>query len=110
MSDWEISVRELAEKLQKPVPERPILLDVRRPEEHRFVALPGSVLIPLHELQNRQAELRAFEGRDVVVYCHHGVRSLQGASLVRSLGLSAVSLRGGIDRWSVELDPTLPRY
>ena len=55
-------------------------------------------------------ELEAFRGRPVVVYCHHGVRSLDGAAYLRSRGLEAVSLHGGIELYAQMVDPRLPRY
>jgi rhodanese-related sulfurtransferase len=106
----EISPTQLAERLCADPARRPVLLDVRFPHEHAYVALPGSVLIPLPELEERADELAAFEGRSVVVYCHHGVRSLDGAAFLRARGLEAVSLRGGIDLYSLQADPRLPRY
>ena len=106
----EIAPDELAALLAKPPEERPALLDVRFPDEHAYVALPGSVLIPLPELDERADELDAFKGRPVVVYCHHGVRSLDGAAYLLARGLDAVSLHGGIDLYSVVVDPSLPRY
>jgi rhodanese-related sulfurtransferase len=106
----EISPDELATLLAKPPEERPALLDVRFPDEHAYAALPDSVLIPLPELDERAEELEAFKGRPVVVYCHHGVRSLDGAAYLRARGLDAVSLKGGIDLYSVVVDPNLPRY
>ncbi|WP_257458768.1 rhodanese-like domain-containing protein [Archangium lipolyticum] len=106
----EIDPPTLAHQLSGPHEARPVLLDVRFPDEHAYVALPGSVLIPLPELDERAEELEAFRGRPVVVYCHHGVRSLDGAAYLRSRGLDAVSLRGGIDLYSRAVDPSLPRY
>lgn len=106
----EISPAQLAEALRAPAAARPVLLDVRHPHEHAWVALPQSVLIPLHELEERQDELAPLAGRPVVVYCHHGVRSLSGAAYLRELGLDAVSLAGGIDRYARDVDPSLPRY
>lgn len=106
----EIDPPTLASRLSGPPESRPVLLDVRFPEEHAYVALPGSVLIPLPELDERAEELEAFRGRPVVVYCHHGVRSLHGAAYLHSRGLEAVSLRGGIDLYSRAVDPSLPRY
>jgi adenylyltransferase/sulfurtransferase len=91
---------------------RPVyLLDVRQPWEHEAAAIDGSVLIPLNELPSRAAEVRPPEGSLLVVYCHHGVRSLRGAVLLERLGCdNVVSLAGGIDAWSCEVDPTVPRY
>ena len=86
-----------------------LLLDVRQPEEHAFCALPGSVLIPLGELAARVEEVQP-EGATVVVYCHHGVRSLSGAAILARAGVAAFSLAGGIDRWSLAVDPAVPRY
>ena len=106
----EISPVRLAELLAGPADARPALLDVRFPDEHAWVALPDSVLIPLPELDERADELEALRGRPVVVYCHHGVRSLDGAAYLLSKGLEAVSLRGGIDLYSRQVDPSLPRY
>lgn len=106
----EISPPELAARLEGPAEARPALLDVRFAHEHEYVALPGSVLIPLPELEERADELEALRARPVVVYCHHGVRSLDGAAFLRALGLDAVSLRGGIDLYARLVDPRLPRY
>lgn len=85
------------------------LLDVREPLEHELVHLEGSRLIPLGELPGRLAEIdpRA----PVIVYCHHGRRSLEAVSLLRAAGFhDALSLAGGIEAWACELDPALPRY
>ena len=87
-----------------------VLLDVRQPWEHAVCALPGSILIPLGELKARAGEIAVPEGATVVAYCHHGVRSLDAAAWLDGLGVSVVSLAGGIDRWSIEIDPDLPRY
>ncbi|WP_342381001.1 rhodanese-like domain-containing protein [Myxococcus stipitatus] len=106
----EITPARLAELLSGPPESRPALLDVRFPNEHAYVALPDSVLIPLPELDERAEELEPLRGRPVVVYCHHGVRSLSGAAYLMSLGMEAVSLRGGIDLYSLQVDPALPRY
>ncbi len=87
------------------------LLDVRQPEEHAYCRLPGSHLIPLGELPSRAGEVDPPAGSAVVVYCHHGVRSLSGAAILRQFGHETVySLAGGIDAWSARIDPSVPRY
>ncbi len=87
------------------------LLDVRQPEEHAICRLPGSVLIPLGELPRRTDEVSPEPGATVVVYCHHGVRSLSGAVMLEQSGVANVaSLAGGIDAWSLQIDPAVPRY
>jgi rhodanese-related sulfurtransferase len=101
--------QELAEKLRSASPPR--LLDVRQPEEHTFVALPNSTLIPLGELRARADEIEDWKDAEVVVYCHHGIRSAQAVAQLRAIGFADVhNLAGGIDRWTSEVDPMLPRY
>ncbi len=106
----EISAEALRERLEGPPDRRPALLDVRTEGEHQIVALPESQLIPLHELEDRQDELDELRGREVVVYCHHGIRSLSGAAFLEALGIDAVSLAGGIEAYARRVDPRLPRY
>jgi rhodanese-related sulfurtransferase len=89
---------------------RPLLLDVRRPDEHAICALPGALLVPLGELQERLDELDEHKHKVIVVYCHHGVRSLSGAAFLAQHGFAATSMRGGIEAWSREIDPTVPTY
>ena len=73
--------------------------------------LPESVLVPLPELGERAGEIRPREGQQVVCYCHHGVRSLHAAEYLGRLGLpDVVSLAGGIDAWSLQIDSSVPRY
>ena len=100
---------ELSEKLRSPQPPR--LLDVRQAEEHAFVALPNSTLIPLGELMTRADEIEDWKDDEVVVYCHHGIRSAHAVAQLRALGFTRLhNLAGGIDRWTDEVDPKLPRY
>lgn len=106
----EIEPLDLKAILALPPEARPVLLDVRTHGEHAHVAFPGSRLIPLHELHERREELEALQGKAVVVYCHHGVRSVSGTAYLRSLGIDARSLAGGIDLYAQIADPTLPRY
>lgn len=88
-----------------------VLVDVRQPEEHAICRLEPSQLIPLGELMRRTDEVEAPAGAMVVVYCHHGVRSLSGAAILQRAGLENVaSLAGGIDAWSLRIDPNVPRY
>lgn len=89
-------------------PASPQLVDCRQPSEWATCRLPGAVLIPLGELAERAGELDA--ARPVLVYCHHGVRSINGAMMLEAAGLTADSMRGGIDAWSLRIDPGVPRY
>jgi rhodanese-related sulfurtransferase len=86
-----------------------LLVDVRQPWEYQLVHLDGARLIPLGELPAHAEELDP--ARPIVIYCHHGIRSFDAMLFLRSVGFPDVkSLQGGIDRWSAEIDPSLPRY
>lgn len=104
-----LSPLELSDRLQSPSPPR--LLDVREPEEHAYCALPGSRLLPVSELIERLDELQDWRDEEIVVYCHHGVRSAHAIAYLRQAGFGRLwNLSGGIDRWSREVDPTVPLY
>lgn len=104
----EISASELAAALATASP--PLLVDVRGPDEHAYAAIKPCVLLPLYEIEERAHELEPFRSREIVVYCHLGVRSLDGAAYLRSIGYRAVSLAGGIEAWSCEIDSKVRRY
>jgi rhodanese-related sulfurtransferase len=86
-----------------------VVLDVREPHEAAIARIEGARLIPLGELPGRLGEL---DGRtEIVTLCHHGVRSLRALALLKGVGFAKVrSLQGGIDAWSVTVDPEVPRY
>jgi rhodanese-related sulfurtransferase len=91
--------------------ERVYLLDVRNPDEHAYCRLPDSRLIPLPELIQRLDEVDPPADALVVVYCHHGIRSLSGAAILSANGHANVaSLAGGIEAWATQVDPRMPRY
>jgi rhodanese-related sulfurtransferase len=102
----EISLHKIVEwkKQNKPFH----LLDVRRSDEREIASL-GGFHIPLDELEARFSEL-PHDKWPLIVYCHHGVRSLYATQFLKFQGYDALSLRGGIDGWSVEIDPSIPRY
>ena len=86
-----------------------VLLDVRELPELALSSLPGVTHIPMGAIPRRIDELDPDAA--VVVMCHHGVRSMRVALFLKQQGFSDVSnLRGGIDAWSLELDPSVPRY
>jgi len=85
------------------------VLDVRNPDEVDICRIEGSEVIPLSRLLEGLPRLDS--ARDIVVHCHHGMRSAQAVNFLRGLGFTRVkNLRGGIDAWSTEVDPTVPRY
>jgi rhodanese-related sulfurtransferase len=105
----EISPRDLASRLQKRKSIH--LVDVRDPWERVIAALTDHQHIPLGELPERVKEIKPPKGALVVLYCHHGVRSLAGAAYLEEQGMKdVVSLAGGIDAWSAEVDPKVPVY
>jgi len=105
----EISADELQAKLKSGKPVH--LVDVRDPWERAIAKLPDHQHIPLGELPERMGELRAPKDSVLVIYCHHGVRSLAAAAFLEEQGVKGVvSLAGGIDAWAQRIDTTLPVY
>jgi adenylyltransferase/sulfurtransferase len=102
-----ISARELKSKMDNA--EALLLLDVREPYEYEIARIEGARLIPLGELESRTDELP----RDgtIVCQCHSGMRSEHAARLLKEAGFENVyNLAGGIEAWSTEVDPVVPRY
>lgn len=90
---------------------RPMLIDCREADELMICRIPGHEWIPLREIPHRMEAIRSRSARGVVVYCHHGMRSLHAAEFLRGHGISnAFSMHGGIDLWSQSVDPTVARY
>ncbi len=88
-----------------------LLLDCREADEYETARIDGAQLLPMSRLQERLGELDVHRDRDVIVYCHHGVRSLRVALWLRENGFDrAVSMAGGIDEWSQQIDASVPRY
>jgi rhodanese-related sulfurtransferase len=92
--------------------EKLLLIDVREPAEFQLARIPGAELIPMRivpaQLQRLEA---AADEATLIVYCHHGVRSLNVVNWLREQGVSSCqSMAGGIDRWSLQIDPAVPRY
>jgi len=86
-----------------------VLLDVREQHEYKMTHIEGTKLIPIGEIPHRATELNPYD--EIVVYCHHGIRSLDATYLLQQIGFKHVSsLVGGIDRWSREIDPSVIQY
>ncbi len=104
----ELAPTEVARRL-KEAPQGLVLLDVREPFERELAAVEPSLHIPMREVASRLEEIP--RGRTVVVYCHSGGRSATVAGYLEHHGFPDVAnLVGGIDRWSREVDPSVPRY
>ncbi len=105
----ECSAARLAERRQAG--ESLLLLDVREEDEVETARIEGSQWIPLGELEARHVELDFARDRSIIVHCHHGVRSAKAVRLLLEHGFTAVeNLDGGIEAWSVTVDPSVPRY
>jgi len=103
----EMTPRELKERMAGGW--RPWLLDVREPWEYSTAQIQPATLIPLGELAHRVSEVP--RDQEIVVYCHHGMRSARAVSMLRHAGWEKVyNLSGGIERWSIEADASIPRY
>lgn len=103
---WDITAKELAERLEQ---NNVMLLDVREPHELEISRLPGAVNIPLGQLAARLSELDS--AREMVVFCKAGTRSARALELLLSAGFRKVkNLKGGINAWAREVDPSLPIY
>jgi rhodanese-related sulfurtransferase len=86
-----------------------VLLDVREPWERAQAAIEPSLHIPMQEVPQRIGELP--RDRPIVVYCHSGHRSAMVAAYLTNSGLKGVAnLSGGIEAWSTQVDPQVPRY
>ena len=107
MDELEITPAELKARLSSG--EKLVLVDVREPWEHEICRIEGARLVPLGALA---ASLNTLPDVDeVICFCHHGMRSLDAAAWLRFQGFEkAKSLAGGIERWSLEIDPNVPRY
>jgi rhodanese-related sulfurtransferase len=104
----QLSPNEVAERL-KTRPQTVVLLDVRELYERDLAVIDPSVHIPMQELPQRLAEIPT--DKQVILYCHTGARSMLVAGFLASHGWESVAnLSGGIDAWSVEVDPHVPRY
>jgi rhodanese-related sulfurtransferase len=107
LANIEVSPQEVKQRLDRG--EKFLFVDVREPWEYETTRTEGSKLIPMREIPANLAELESAE--DVILFCHHGMRSLDAAAWLRSQGVEAArSMTGGIDRWSTEIDPLVPRY
>ncbi len=106
MSDLQISVEQLKANIDKG--EKPFILDVREASEFAQANI-GGTLIPLREISKRFGELDP--NKEIVVHCHSGGRSQRAVEFLYEKGFTKVkNLVGGIDAWSVKIDPKVPRY
>lgn len=108
--DFEIAAGEVKRRLDAG--EKLHLIDVREPNEFAMARIEGSELIPMRQVPGELQSLEAkADEAPLIVFCHHGVRSLNVVNWLRQQGVEACqSMAGGIDAWSVGIDPSVPRY
>lgn len=88
-----------------------LFIDCRESDEHATAHIASATLLPMSELGDRLSELEPHKSGRIVVHCHHGGRSLRVVNWLREQGYAgAQSMAGGIDQWSQEIDPSVPRY
>ena len=106
----EISAAEVSKRLAAG--EKLHLIDVREPNEFSIAKIQGAELIPMRQIPGELQSLEAKAGEaPLIVFCHHGMRSLNVVNWLRQQGLEACqSIAGGIDAWSLTVDPNVPRY
>ncbi len=104
--DIQILPQEVKQRLDSSA--KMFLVDIRQEWEHKTCRIEGATLVPMETMAS---QLALFEAADeIVLYCHHGVRSLNAAVWLRQQGIAARSMSGGIARWAEEIDPSVPRY
>jgi rhodanese-related sulfurtransferase len=107
LENIEITPKEVKARMDRG--EQFLFVDVREPWEHQTAHIAGAKLIPLGQIPANFGELDV-DG-ELVLFCHHGMRSLDAAAWLRSQGVQgARSMTGGIERWAVEIDPKVPHY
>ncbi len=107
-SSFEITPQDVKRRIDSG--EKLRLIDVREPFEVQQASIAGAEVIPMRTIPKSLAALED-EENPIIVFCHHGMRSLQVVGWLREQGVdNCLSMAGGIDRWSLEIDPKVARY
>lgn len=105
----EVSCQQTKELLDGEDP--PILIDCREQHEYDFCRIEGAILVPLSDFSGRAEMLFKDTDQVAIIYCHHGVRSLHATEYLHQQGfIKTLSMQGGIDVWSEQIDNTVERY
>lgn len=105
----QVTAPELAAWLADAARDKPLLLDVREPNEFQHCHIEGAVLMPMQSVPARLNDLE--EDAAIVCICHHGMRSMQVARFLEQQGFTnIVNLTGGVHAWAQQVDPTMPTY
>lgn len=104
----QMSVQELQQKIDQKEDFK--LIDCREENEYEIAQIPGATLVPLSQFAEKISQVVTPKD-DIVIHCHHGGRSQKASEYLLSLGFTKVAnLAGGIDAWSVHIDPKVSRY
>lgn len=104
----QISVTELNERMQQSKPVT--LIDCREEDENKYCHIEGAQLIPLSKFKELAPQQLKMDD-EIFIHCHHGGRSMQACLFLESLGYkNTVNVAGGIEAWSLQVDPKVPRY
>lgn len=107
----EISPTDVSYLLGRPGPRTCRIIDCREESEWQVCHLPEAQLVPLSRFGELAPQVFPNTQEHLVIYCHHGMRSLRAAQWLREYGfIHAQSMRGGIDAWADLVDPEMPRY
>ena len=90
-----------------------VLVDVRNPHEYEIAKIPGSVLVPLPEIENGDGMIKMKElanGNRLLIHCKSGMRSAKAIGILKQAGVDGTNVKGGILAWSREIDPSVPEY
>ena len=112
MSISEMTVQELKELIDSGADDY-VLLDVRNPNEYEIAQIPGSVLVPLPDIENGDGVAKvkeALNGHRLIAHCKMGGRSAKALTLLKDAGIEGTNVKGGITAWSREIDSSVPEY
>jgi len=108
----EMTVKELKELIDSGAKDF-VLLDVRNPNEYQIGQIPGSVLVPLPDIEHGAGVAKVKEllnGHRLIAHCKMGGRSAKALSILKEAGIEGINVKGGITAWSEEVDPSVPQY
>ncbi|MBD2294369.1 molybdopterin-synthase adenylyltransferase MoeB [Anabaena sphaerica FACHB-251] len=112
MEVQEMTVKELKALLDSDAKDF-VLLDVRNPHEYEIAKIPGSVLVPLPDIENGDGVAQVKEllnGHRLIAHCKMGGRSAKALAILKEAGIVGTNVKGGINAWSQEVDPSVPQY
>lgn len=108
----EMTVAELKELIDSGAKDF-VLLDVRNPNEYQICQIPGSVLVPLPDIEHGAGVAKVKElvnGHRLIAHCKMGGRSAKALGILKEAGIEGINVKGGITAWSEEVDPSVPQY